>query len=168
MRRAVTTWLVSGFLALTATAWAQQTTAPAGEEQQTTTTMEGHSTVAREDVRTWTIDVDDREYEAHPATPSYEGTTGLFHMPTAYTLPRGRFSFSLFRDNLDRDPKDVDVSIHGLSLGYGLTSRFEIYGNVGLQNRIDADALFQPGRVNDYPFVATPWEIGRASCRERV
>jgi outer membrane protein OmpA-like peptidoglycan-associated protein len=160
MRRAVTTWLVSGFVALTATAWAQQTSAPAGEEQQTTTTMEGHSTVAREDVRTWTIDVDDREYEAHPATPSYEGTTGLFHMPTAYTLPRGRFSFSLFRDNLDRDPKDVDVSIHGLSLGYGVSSRFELYGNVGLQNRIDTDALFQPGFPNDYPFVNRPWATG--------
>jgi outer membrane protein OmpA-like peptidoglycan-associated protein len=166
MRRAVTTWLVSGFLALTATAWAQQTTAPAGEEQQTTTTtMEGHSTVAREDVRTWTIDVDDREYEAHPATPSYEGTTGLFHMPTAYTLPKGRFSFSLFRDNLDRDPKDEDISIHGLSLGYGITSRFEIYGNFGLQNRIDADALFQPGFVNDFPFVSTPWETGRGDLK---
>jgi outer membrane protein OmpA-like peptidoglycan-associated protein len=160
MRRAVTTWLVSGFLALTATAWAQQTTPPAGEGQATTSSMEGHSTVAREDVRTWTIDVDDREYEAHPATPTYEGTTGLFHMPTAYTLPKGRFSFSLFRDNLDRDPKDEDISIHGLSLGYGISSKFEIYGNFGLQNRLNADALFQPGFVNDYPFVSTPWETG--------
>jgi outer membrane protein OmpA-like peptidoglycan-associated protein len=162
MRRAVTTWLFSGLLALTTTAWAQQTTPPAGEEQATAATgsMEGHSTVAREDVRTWTIDVDDREYEAHPATPTYEGTTGLFHMPTAYTLPKGRFSFSLFRDNLDRDPKDEDISIHGVSLGIGLSSRFEIYGNFGLQNRIDADALFQPGFVNDYPFVSTPWETG--------
>lgn len=160
MRRAVTTWLVSGFVALTAPAWAQQAAAPAGEEQQATTTSEHHSTVAREDVRTWTIDIDDREYEAHPATPTYEGTTGLFHMPTAYTLPKGRFSFSLFRDNLDRDPKDEDISIHGVSLGIGLSSRFEIYGNFGLQNRLDADALFQPGFVNDYPFVSTPWETG--------
>ena len=165
MRRAVTTWLVSGFLAMTATAWAQQTTTPAGEQDQTTTTMEGHSTVAREDVRTWTIDIDDREYEVHPATPAYEGQTGLFHMGTAYTLPKGRFSFQLFRDNMDRDPKDEDISIHGLSLGFGLTSRFEIYGNFGLQNRLDADALFQPGFVNDYPFVSTPWETGRGDLK---
>jgi outer membrane protein OmpA-like peptidoglycan-associated protein len=165
MRRAVTTWLVSGFLALTATAWAQQTTPPAGEQDQNTTTMEGHSTVAREDVRTWTIDIDDREYEVHPATPAYEGQTGLFHMGTAYTLPKGRFSFQLFRDNMDRDPKDEDISIHGLSLGFGLTSRFEIYGNFGLQNRLDADALFQPGFVNDYPFVSTPWETGRGDLK---
>ena len=97
------------------------------------------------------MEIDGREWEVHPATPTYEGTTGLFHMPSAYTLPKGRFSFSLFRDNLDRDPKDEDISIHGVSLGYGLSNRLELYGNFGLQNRIDADALFQPGYVNDYP-----------------
>ena len=119
----------------------------------------------RANVKTWVITVDGREWEAHPATPAYDGTTGLFHMPTAYTLPKGKFSFQLFRDNLDRDPKDEDISIHGVSLGFGLTDRFEIYGNFGLQNRIDADALFQPGRVNDYPFVSTPWETGRGDMK---
>jgi outer membrane protein OmpA-like peptidoglycan-associated protein len=177
MRRTWTPWLLGALLALAAPAWAQSVP-PAGEERTTgtttmttttqtdtttTTTTETtthHGTVLREDVRTWTIDVDGREWEVHPATPTYEGTTGLFHMPSAYTLPKGRFSFSLFRDNLDRSPKDEDISIHGLSIGVGLTSRLELYGNVGIQNRIDADALFEPGRVNDYPFVATPWETG--------
>jgi hypothetical protein len=111
-------------------------------------------------VKTWTITIDGKEWEAHPFAPSYEGTTGLFHMPIAYTLPKGKFSFSLFRDNLDRDPKDEDISIHGLSLGYGATDKLEIFGNFGLQNRVDADALSQPGFVNDFPFVATPWETG--------
>ena len=120
----------------------------------------GHATVTREEVKTWTATIDGKEWEVHPFAPSYEGTTGLFHMPIAYTLPKGKFSFSLFRDNLDRDPKDEDISIHGLSLGYGATEKLEIFGNFGLQNRIDADALFQAGFVNDYPFVATPWETG--------
>jgi outer membrane protein OmpA-like peptidoglycan-associated protein len=162
------TWLLGGILALTAPAWAQ--TAPAGEETQTqttttttTTTTEhtstGH-TVRREDVKTWTMTIDGKEYEVHPATPAYEGETGLFHMSTAYTLPKGKFSFSLFRDNMDRDPKDEDISIHGVSLGYGVSNRFEIHGNFGLQNRLDADALFQAGYVNDYPFVRTPWQTG--------
>jgi outer membrane protein OmpA-like peptidoglycan-associated protein len=84
----------------------------------------------------------------------------LFHLPSAYTLAKGKFSFSLFRDNLDRDPKDEDISIHGLSLGYGATNKLEIFGNIGLQNRVDADALFQAGFQNDYPFVSTPWETG--------
>ena len=177
MRRTLTPWLLGGLLALSAPAWAQSVP-PAGEEgtrtqdtgTTTITTVDDDGdvhmhTVERDDVKTWTMEIDGREWEAHPATPSYEGTTGLFHMPTAYTLPKGRFSFSLFRDNLDRDPKDEDISIHGLSLGYGLTSRFEIYGNVGLQNRLDADALFQPGYVNDYPFVSTPWETGRGDVK---
>ena len=169
MRRTLTPWLLGGLLALAAPGWAQSVP-PAGETagtQGTTTVVTQDNdgdvhvhTVAKEDVRTWTMEVDGREWEVHPATPTYEGTTGLFHMPTAYTLPKGRFSFSLFRDNLDRDPKDEDISIHGVSLGWGLSDRFELYGNFGLQNRIDADALFQPGRVNDYPFVSTPWETG--------
>jgi outer membrane protein OmpA-like peptidoglycan-associated protein len=168
MRRRLTTWLLGGVLALSATAWAQAP--PAGEETQTqttttttTTTTEhtstGH-TVRREDVKTWTMTIDSKEYEVHPATPAYEGETGLFHMPTAYTLPKGKFSFSLFRDNLDRDPKDIDISIHGVSLAVGATNKLEIYGNFGVQNRIDADALFQAGFFNDYPFVNTPWQTG--------
>jgi len=168
MRRRLTTWLLGGVLALSATAWAQAP--PAGEETQTqttttttTTTTEhtstGH-TVRREDVKTWTMTIDSKEYEVHPATPAYEGETGLFHMPTAYTLPKGKFSFSLFRDNLDRDPKDIDISIHGVSLAIGATNKLEIYGNFGVQNRIDADALFQAGFFNDYPFVNTPWQTG--------
>ena len=169
MRRRLTTWLLGGVLALSTTAWAQAP--PAGEEAQTqttttttTTTTKEHTstghTVRREDVKTWTMTIDSKEYEVHPATPAYEGETGLFHMPTAYTLPKGKFSFSLFRDNLDRDPKDEDISIHGVSLAFGATNRLEIYGNFGVQNRLDADALFQAGFFNDYPFVNTPWQTG--------
>jgi outer membrane protein OmpA-like peptidoglycan-associated protein len=167
MRPALTTWLLGGILALGPAAWAQVPPASEEKDQQatttettTTTTTMSHDTITKEEVKTWTMEIEGKEYEVHPATPTYEGTTGLFHMPSAYTLPKSKFSFSLFRDNLDRDPKDEDISIHGLSLGYGITSRLELYGNFGLQNRIDADALFQPGFVNDYPFVNTPWETG--------
>src|SRR6185436_5536277 len=140
MRPPLTTWLLGGLLALGPAAWAQ--TPPASEEKEkqvtttetteTTTTM-SHDTITKEEVKTWTMEIEGKEYEVHPATPTYEGTTGLFHMPSAYTLPKSKFSFSLFRDNLDRDPKDEDISIHGLSLGYGITSRLELYGNFGLQ-----------------------------------
>ena len=43
-------------------------------------------------------------------TLAYDGDTGLFHLSSAYTLPKGKLAISLFRDNLDRDPKDVDIS----------------------------------------------------------
>ncbi len=123
------------------------------------------STVRREDVKSWVITVDGKDYEAHPATPAYDGSTGLFHLPSAYTLPKKRVSFSLFRDNLDRDPKDEDISIHGVTFAYGVTSRLELALGFGLQNRIDADALFQPGYVNDYPFVTTGWQTGAGDLK---
>src|SRR6188508_509826 len=141
-RRTTVGLAVAGLLTLASAARAQETAADPGH----------HGTMTQEEVKTWTAEINGKQYGVHPWAPSYEGTTGLFHMPVAYTLPKGKFSFSLFRDNLDRDPKDEDISIHGLSLGWGATDKLEIYGNFGLQNRIDADALFQAGFVNDYPF----------------
>jgi outer membrane protein OmpA-like peptidoglycan-associated protein len=159
MKRRTTAWLLGALLAVTGTAWAQQQ--PAAEEKK----EGGHGTVTKEEVKTWTAEIDGKEYEVHPATPTYGGDTGLFHLSSAYTLPKGKVSFSLFRDNLDRDPKDLDISIHGLSLGFGATSRLELFGNIGLQHRIDADALFQPGFFNDYPLVRTGWETGVGDVR---
>src|SRR4051794_12425190 len=102
MRRSLTTWMLGGLIALAGTSWAQGVP-PAGEERnrgtsgttattQTTATTSTsdtghHRTVERADVKTWTMEIDGREWEVHPATPAYDGTTGLFHMPTAYTLP---------------------------------------------------------------------------------
>jgi len=153
MTRSVTAWLLGGLLVSPAAAWAQQ---EPPEDEATG----GHGTVTSEEVKTWTAEFDGKEYEVRPATPSYLGDTGLFHMPSAYTLGRGKAAFSLFRDNLDRDPKDLDISIHGLNLAFGATDRLELFGNIGLQNRIDADALFQAGFQNDYPFVNRGWETG--------
>src|SRR5262245_586659 len=122
-------------------------------------------TVFRSHTSSGTFLVNGSEYEVRPAVPTYGGDTGLFDLPSAYTLPKGKFSFSGYRTNLDRDPKDLDISIHGISLGYGATSRLEVFGTIGFQNRIDADALFQPGFVNDYPLVSTGWETGLGDVR---
>jgi len=126
--------------------------------------------VKREDVKTWLLGVDGKDYEARPATPTYFGDTGLFRLSSAYTLPKGKVSFSLYRDNMDRDPKDVDISIHGLTLGYGATSRLELFGTLGLQHRVNVDARFQGGFVNDYPFAGTSatspgWQTGFGDLR---
>src|SRR5262245_8307286 len=158
--RALLAWAALA-AACAASAGAQTTTTTT----TTTTTSNGTTTITREESHTGVMTVDGKEYEIHPATPSFGGDTGLFDLPSAYTLPRGKFSFSLFRWNLDRDPKDLDISIHGITLAYGATSRLEIFGSVGLQNRIDADALFQPGFVNDYPLVSTGWETGLGDIR---
>jgi outer membrane protein OmpA-like peptidoglycan-associated protein len=158
MRNDAIAWFLGGLLALAGPIGAQDV--PAGGKK-----AEDETTVKKEDVKTWILHLDGKDYEAHPATPAYEGETGLFHMSTAYSLPKGKFSFSLFRDNLDRDPKDIDFSVFGLSLAYGATSRLEIFGNVGIQNRLDADALFEGGFVSDYPFAGNPtvspeWQTG--------
>jgi outer membrane protein OmpA-like peptidoglycan-associated protein len=157
MRSQLAACVLGGCVALSLAAWAEDTPGADGKG--------GVCSVKKEDVKTWTAMEDGKEYEVHPATPAYEGETGLFHMPTAYTLAKGKAAFSLFRDNLDRDPKDVDISIHGVSLAYGATSRLEIFGSFGLQNRVDADALFQTGFVNDYPFVTNPWQTGVGDVR---
>ncbi len=154
-------WLLGGILALTVPALAADDKDKKDDKD---------CTVKPEDVKTWTMKVDDKEYAVHPGTPAYEGETGLFHMSTAYTLPKGKASVQAFRDNLDRDPKDLDISIHGISLAYGATSRLEIFGNFGLQNRIDADALFQAGYVNDFPLAGTQatspgWQTGVGDVR---
>jgi outer membrane protein OmpA-like peptidoglycan-associated protein len=121
--------------------------------------------VKPEEVKTWTATIDGKEYAVRPATPAYEGDTGLFHLSSAYTLPKGKASFSLFRDNLDRDPKDIDFSIHGLSIGYGATDKLEIFGNIGLQNRVNTDERGQRGFFNDLPFAGASltspgWQTG--------
>ena len=107
-------------------------------------------TVERKDVKTWVVTLDGKEYEARPLTASFSGSTGLFFMPSAYTVAKGKTSFSLYRNNLDRNPKDLDASTIGVSLGYGISSKAEIFGTFGVQ-RNDVDILSQPGYVNDFP-----------------
>ncbi len=152
MKGRTAVWALGAILALAGTASAE---GPAAKEEEKKT-----KTVKKEDVKTGVMTVDGKEWSIRPATPAYEGDTGLFHLSTAYTLPKGKFAFSAFRDNYVRDPKDLDISIHGLSFAYGATSSFEIFGQIGFQNRIDADALFQAGFQNDYPLVSKPWETG--------
>lgn len=147
MNRRVTTWALAGLVALAGPARADE------------------CKVEKKDAGSWQIQDDGKDWEVHPATPSYDGSTGLFHMSTAYTLPKGKFAFSLFRDNLDRDPKDIDASIHGLNLAVGATSRLELFGHLGLQHRVDADATFQSGYNNDFPFAGSSptssgWQTG--------
>ena len=107
-------------------------------------------TIERTDVKTWVITVDGKDYEARPLTPTFSGSSGLFHMPSAYTLAKKEVGFSLFRYNWDRNPKDLDASTHGLNLAYGLSKRLEIFGAFGLQ-RNNVDKRNEPGYPNDFP-----------------
>jgi outer membrane protein OmpA-like peptidoglycan-associated protein len=154
----LTAWVLGGLLSVGPAALAQDAN-----------THADHG-VKKEDVKTWVATADGKEYEVRPATPNYFGDTGLFHISSAYTLPKGKAAFSLFRDNLDRDPKDIDFSIHGLNLAYGVTSKIELFAHVGIQHRADTDAIFQPGYFNDLPLAGTQptspgWQTGFGDIR---
>jgi len=137
----LTAWALGGLLSL----------APALSAQDAGKTSADSKGTSQENVHTWTATVDGQDYEVRPATPTYFGDTGLFHVSSAYTLFKGKIAFSLFRDNLDRDPKDIDLSIHGINAAYGATSKLELFGQIGLQNRLDVDAPEQTGYFNDLP-----------------
>src|SRR5690554_4203652 len=77
--------------------------------------------------------------ETRPATTSVFGDTGLWYVPTGEVLPRGRWSVSGYRTNWDREESAADVSNFRVTFGYGATDRLELFGNIDLQRRIDAD-----------------------------
>jgi len=156
MQRRMTAWALGGLLALAGSAQAQD--------------AHHEDSVKPEDVKTWTATIDGKEYEVHPATPTDDGDTGLYRLSSAYTLPKGKVSVNAFRDNFDRDPKDIDFSVHGLSLGFGATDKFELFGSFGFQNRIRTSERGQAGFYNDLPFAGTDptnphWQTGFGDIR---
>jgi outer membrane protein OmpA-like peptidoglycan-associated protein len=160
MKGRITAWVLPALLVLAGPTWAQ--TSASG----TTTEDKGSKkTVKKEDIKTWTMTVDGKEWSARPASPTVDGDTGLFRLSSAYTLPRRAFSFSLTRDNYDRDPKGIDYSEHGLNVGFGATDRLELFGHIGLQHRTKAHYLFEPGFWNEAPFINSGWETGFGDIR---
>jgi peptidoglycan-associated lipoprotein len=102
-----------------------------------------------------------------PATTTVFGDTGLWYIPTGEVLPRGRWSVSGYRTNWDREESAMDVSNFRVTFGYGATDRLELFGNIDLQRRIDADT--RPVRANgtpmDDPLVFQPWATGFGDVR---
>ena len=58
--------------------------------------------------------------ETRPATVSVTGDTGLWFLPTAEVLPKGKWSISLYRANADFGQGYTDVSNWPISLGFGV------------------------------------------------
>jgi outer membrane protein OmpA-like peptidoglycan-associated protein len=105
--------------------------------------------------------------ETRPAIPTFNGDTGLWFVPTAEVLPARKWSFSLYRVNVDYEQGFTDVSNWPVTFGAGLGDRVELFGAFSVINRIDRDVrpLFFPtagaitggGVVNEYPFVREAW-----------
>ena len=99
-----------------------------------------------------------------PALPTIKGDTGIWFVPTAETLPSGRWSFSVFRANFDRRQGLTDVNQIGLTGAVGLGDRFELFGSWRTV-RLDRDVrpVFVPtepqfgGVSQEYPYLRRGW-----------
>ena len=102
--------------------------------------------------------------ESRPGLTTRLGDTGLWFVPTADVLrPRG-WSASVFRANFDREQGLTDVGHIGLTAGYGVTNRLEVFGSWRLvrTDRNVRNPYFSSsdpvgGVVYDYPFVPRGW-----------
>src|SRR5512147_720478 len=67
------------------------------------------------------------EKETRSAKTTASGDTGLFFVPTAEVLPAKKFSFSLYRTNIDDGQGFTDVSNWPVTLGVGIGGRLEVF-----------------------------------------
>ncbi len=106
-------------------------------------------------------------YETTTATVTKWGDTGYFDVFSAYTLLKNKVSVAVFRDNVDRDPFNLDISNLTGTVAYGVTDKFEVFGRIDFQRRILAQgigdaliAVFPPPHYNDEPRVYKRWATG--------
>ncbi|HSK09062.1 MAG TPA: OmpA family protein [Vicinamibacterales bacterium] len=151
----VTKALAVMMLCGTTVAWAQ--TPPAEPLQQPDAAQQPPATTTT----TTTIDSD---ADTRPATTTFRGDTGLWFVPTGEVLPARRWSFSLYRANVDFEQGFTDVSTWPITFAVGLADRAELFAAVHGVVRIDRDVrpIFLVGAeggglVNSYPNVTSGW-----------
>lgn len=102
--------------------------------------------------------------ETRPATTTSEGDTGLWYVPTAEVLARGKWSASGYRVSLNYVPGFTNVADFPLTFAAGVARNVELFGSFKAVTRIDRD--LRPLFVNDaevggpigrYPFANTTW-----------
>jgi len=74
-----------------------------------------------------------------PATTTIAGDTGLWFVPTAEVVLKGKGSFSLYLVNKDYGQGFTDVTRYPVTFAFGLGNRAEIFGNWTLVSNIDRD-----------------------------
>jgi peptidoglycan-associated lipoprotein len=129
--------------------------APTG---QATTTTTSQTAVTQDEV------VLQGDATPRPALPTINGDTGFWFVPTAETMPGGRWSFSVFRSNFDRRQGLTDVSQVGFTGAVALGDRFELFGSWKTV-RLDRDVrpTFIPeepvfgGVSQEYPYLRRGW-----------
>jgi peptidoglycan-associated lipoprotein len=146
-------FLVSALAATPVAAQAQQ----GGGKSTTTTTTSGPVVTSDEIVL-------EGDTTPRPALPTIHGDTGLWFLPTAETMPAGKWSFSVFRANYDRRQGLTDVNQIGVTGAIGIGDRFEIFGSWRTV-RLDRDVkpTFVPGEPafggvsQEFPYMRRGW-----------
>src|SRR5688572_4693271 len=159
MRRA--TMALAAMVLCTGTAFAQSTVSSALSASTVPQTQQTTAQTQNGSMQTMTMEADRR-----PATTSVNGDTGRLFLPTAEVLRTRKWSFGLYRKNLDFEQGFTDVSPWPITLAFGLGERVEFFTAVEAVRRIDRDSrpiFFDTGTdegggvVNEYPFVREAW-----------
>jgi len=88
------------------------------------------------------------------------GDRGSFTVPSAETLNKGQFSTGFGWNNVDRAPRDLDISSLPLFFSFGAHGRLTVTGSFETRRQIVARNLSQTGFNDQYPFVATHFTEG--------
>ena len=81
------------------------------------------------------------------------GDRGLFTIPSVETLNKNQFSFGYGWTNVNRSPRDLNLSSFPVFLSYGVTGRLTLSGSFDTERQLSAHNLSQSGFNNAYPFV---------------
>src|SRR5438093_2855384 len=99
-----------------------------------------------------------------PATTTFYGDTGLWFVPTAEVLAKGKWSVSAYRRGTNWIQGYTNVADFAGTFGYGIKNRAEIFGSFLVDTRIDRDTypLFNSdtsfgGVIDRYPRVNQHW-----------
>jgi peptidoglycan-associated lipoprotein len=125
---------------------------------QATTTTTSQTAVTQDEI------VLQGDSTPRPALPTINGDTGFWFVPTAETMPGGRWSFSVFRANFDRRQGLTDVNQIGFTGAVALGDRVELFGSWRTV-RLDRDVrpTFIPaesefgGVSQEYPYLRRGW-----------
>jgi hypothetical protein len=88
------------------------------------------------------------------------GDRGTFTIAGSETLNRGQFSFGVGWNNVDRTPKDLDITTVPVYFSYGLFSKLTLGAMVETHKAIAARNLSQTGFYGTLPFVNTTYQEG--------
>jgi peptidoglycan-associated lipoprotein len=88
--------------------------------------------------------------ETRPATTTFFGDTGLWYVPTAEVLGKGKWSASVYRRGTNWIQGYTNVADFAGTFAYGIGGRTEVFGSFLADTRIDRD--IRPMFVNDPTF----------------